>query len=637
MKTKFIEVWAVVCVQALCASTVMGQSPLLSIPGSKATLASQSCGVRSLYEVARLLKPDDANVAGLLSVRTSGIFVSMAELDELSGGLQLGLVAVKRITGDQLPVPSVAHWGREHFVAILEHNGQNYRVFDPALNSARWLTADQINAQIGGQFLVHATQVPENWHRLTFVEARQIVGSFVSVVFGDDPGEELCPKDEGNMPKKCPTCEDDDGCPPGNNEPDDAGCSACGTSTDFGEYAMPAWRVTEPNINLWVADIPLFYTTSHDDQLIFKLSYNQRDTRSDTGMFGVGNLWECNWLTYAVPDTSDTNKFKVSVPGGGQRNYKLDVMDYLSSTLMSGDGSGGVGIAGVAITMARAQRNDYTWPSTNSSNKSFWFIAKKVLSDGRTIQFNYLITNSVCLLTNLIDPDGLTNTVRYQDTNFPYYISEVENPYGRKTTLKYDSTGNLTNIVDMIGLSSSFKYNSQGLITNMTTPYGTTTFQTTTNSGSQAVYRSVLVTEPNGSHQLYLYRGEADLLNPTNNTPLIPDSYPLPDTTPFSNTFETTGLSTRDSFYWGRQQYAALSESFRTNSPANFNLLSTNDYNLARMKHWLYFGQSAQLIVGHTMSLLRMPSPDGVKDGQRLKLSAPTRRSAQTFTSARTR
>jgi len=571
--------------------------------------------VRSLYEVARVLNPDDANVAALLRVRAPGIFVSMAQLDELSSGLHLGLVPVKRVAGGQLPVPSVAHWGREHFVAILENNGQNYRVFDPALESARWLPADQINAQISGQFLAPATQLPENWHRLTFVEAEQIVGSFVEIIWGDDPGEEDCPKDEGNMPKKCPAPGDDDDCPPGNNAPEDAGCSACGTATDFNGYAMPVWRVTEPNINLWFSDIPLFYTTSHDDQLIFKLTYKQRDNRSDTTMFGVGNLWECNWLTYAEPDPNDTNKFKLFVPGGGKRNYLLATQDYFSGSVMTLGGPS----SNPRIQHPKGQTNFYDFLHTNSSGVVHSFVSTKVLSDGRAIKFSYLITNSVCLLTNLVDPDGLTNTVRYQDTNFPYYISEVENPYGRKATLKYDSTGNLTNITDMIGFTNSFQYDSQGLITNMTTPYGTTTFQATTNSsGSQIVNRSILVTEPNGSRQLYLYRVQADQLNPTNSTALIPDSYPLPDTTPFSNTLETSGLGTRDSFYWGRQQYAALSANFRTNTPLSFNNLTTNDYNLARMKHWLYYGQSAQLIVGHTMSLLRMPSPDGVADGQRI-------------------
>ena len=151
------------------------------------------------------------------------------------------------------------------------------------------------------------------------------------------------------------------------------------------------------------------------------------------------------------------------------------------------------------MRMPRGQTNFYGFLHTNSSGVTHSFVSTKVLADGRTIKFGYLITNSVCLLTSLVDPDGLTNIVRYQSTNFPSFITEVENPYHRKATLKYDSSGNLTSIVDMISFT-----NSRGLITNMSTPYGNTAFQTTTNSGSQAVYRSVLVTEPNGSRQLYL-------------------------------------------------------------------------------------------------------------------------------------
>src|SRR5438876_90681 len=107
MKTKFIQVCGVVFTQVLFASVIFGQASIPLTDGSSDLVSSQNCGVRSLYEVARVLNPDDGNVAGLLRVRTPGIFVSMAELDELSSGLHLGLVPVKRVAGDQLPVPSV--------------------------------------------------------------------------------------------------------------------------------------------------------------------------------------------------------------------------------------------------------------------------------------------------------------------------------------------------------------------------------------------------------------------------------------------------------------------------------------------------------------------------------------------------
>jgi hypothetical protein len=91
---------------------------------------------------------------------------------------------------------------------------------------------------------------------------------------------------------------------------------------------------------------------------------------------------------------------------------------------------------------------------------------------------------------------------------------------------------------------------------------------------------------------------------------------------PFSNTFENANLYERNSFYWGRQQYASLSEAFRTNAfiVANLNNLSTNDYNLARLRHWLYRTNGT---IGQTLSLERSPSPDGITEGQKVWYDYP--------------
>ena len=177
MKTKFNEVWAVVFAQVLCASTLMCQSPLLSIQGSMATPASQSCGLRSLYEVARIQKPGDPKMRAILNVPVVSEAISLSELASLSKDYQLDLVPVERLSGQALPVPSVAHWGRDHYVAILGRQGGNYRVFDPALDSTLWLPRDKLNARISGQFLASApTAASEEWRRLSQVDAEQIVG-----------------------------------------------------------------------------------------------------------------------------------------------------------------------------------------------------------------------------------------------------------------------------------------------------------------------------------------------------------------------------------------------------------------------------------------------------------------------------
>ena len=101
--------------------------------------------------------------------------------------------------------PSLACWRENHYVAILDKRGEDYRVFDAALNNTRWLPADAINARISGQFLAPETQVPENWRRLSSSEAEQIVGGVVITAIVDDPGDEDCTSHGLENEPKCST------------------------------------------------------------------------------------------------------------------------------------------------------------------------------------------------------------------------------------------------------------------------------------------------------------------------------------------------------------------------------------------------------------------------------------------------
>src|SRR5437016_390435 len=122
MKTKFIQFCGVVFTQILTSTALLGQThfPLSRGPGELAM--PRNCGLLSLYEVAQVLRPNDRNIVAIWSVSGSGQALSMAELVRLSEIFQLGLVPIERISGDELPAPSLAHWGNDHFVAILEKN-----------------------------------------------------------------------------------------------------------------------------------------------------------------------------------------------------------------------------------------------------------------------------------------------------------------------------------------------------------------------------------------------------------------------------------------------------------------------------------------------------------------------------------
>jgi RHS repeat-associated protein len=230
----------------------------------------------------------------------------------------------------------------------------------------------------------------------------------------------------------------------------------------------------------------------------------------------------------------------------------------------------------------------------------------------------------------VIDYDGRTNTFRYLPDAWPNgleQISEIENPYGAKARFEWDPYYRITNIIDSLNQTNRLtsqagywdpvysQYVCSGWITQLTTPYGDTTFttyeaatvQNSTNQGNMGghnrISRSVEVGEPGGTRQLYLYRYHSP--------DLLPSSYPanecpnVPDAT-FDNGSATDGtphaeLTFRNSFYWGRKQYQAL-------STTNKDSFGAQDYRKGRWRHWL--ANTDDTFLSDSISLERAPSPD---------------------------
>ena len=293
---------------------------------------ANTCGAGALYEVGRMLQPGNPNLGALLELPAPPEGFSLAEMAELSGAYHLGLVAASRTDPGPIAVPSIAHVQPNHYVAVLARERAGYRMFDPANGQTQFVDARQFESRLSGAFLIPAQALTQGWKRLAPAESRGIYGSTTIPSYGsnanaDENGDEDCPKNEFDNEMKCPTC-DEEKCPPGNNTTDDAGCSGCPKSPSE-EVGMAVWRVSEPNLNLWIMDTPLYYTTSHDDWVIFKLTYRQRNASLggdffavDTNIFGVGPGWECNWLGY-VSATNGNTKISLKVPGGGRRKFDV--------------------------------------------------------------------------------------------------------------------------------------------------------------------------------------------------------------------------------------------------------------------------------------------------------------------------
>ena len=373
---------------------------------------------------------------------------------------------------------------------------------------------------------------------------------------------------------------------------------------------MPRWRVSEPFISLWLNDEPLGYKPALGPRVSFKLAFGQREATAgfNTNLFSAGKKWNFAWFSFVTHDSNGSNV--VHFDNGRQTTF-YGTNDYLSNGHLTGNTT-----TGFTLAYPNGSQDVYGFIVTNGSGVfQEAFLTQRKDPQGQALTLNYYsYTNTapVIRLQNVVDGDGRTNLIYYNSTNAysTNLISQVVDAFGRTNSLKYDAMGHLTNITDVIGLATSLGYDTNtDWPTNMVTPYGTTSFQITeTVPGNFPPNgRSILVINRDAGKELFLY---------SNSAPGIASSYSsgaIPSTYPFSNNFDNTNLDLRNTFHWGPRQYANL-------STTNLNSFGTNDFRLARMRHWLqYANPISQTFVGQTLALERDPSPvaSGTIEGQK--------------------
>ena len=130
---------------------------------------------------------------------------------------------VRRTVGPDLVVPSVVHWRQNHYAAILDKQGDFYLVSDPTFGTEKLLPAEVINEEASGEFLVPAACLTNGWTQLARNETANIHGMGLPDDIKDGKDKACVRLFDGKT--VCTHC-------PG----------------------MPVWWVSEPYINLWLAD-----------------------------------------------------------------------------------------------------------------------------------------------------------------------------------------------------------------------------------------------------------------------------------------------------------------------------------------------------------------------------------------------
>jgi RHS repeat-associated protein len=560
------------------------------------------CGTFALKAVGGVLRPGDRELQQLVGIQSPTNGFSMAQLVELSRQYHLDLTAVKRTAGQELIVPSVVHWRQNHYAAILERQENLYRVSDPTFGNERWLTAATINEEAGGEFLIPASAVTGGWQSLATNETELVRGMGLSFHI----------KDAND--KSCPTCK------------------ACQNP-----HGMPVWWVSEPYINLWMADEPISYLTSSGEPFTFRLSYKQRDTRPASGLMRPTG-WNNSWSSYislqgTTPCLGGASSCganlsgsyaTVYLPDGGTvsfapgQTYDSETHLTIKQQGVTMNNGPDTGLNGLRLIYPDGSQDIYGFgivPAAFNFYPNGNFVrSRHIDADGNTTWFYYKYSPNfqVLLLSAVIDPDGRTNTLVYNSANL---LAEVDNPYGLKAFFKYDANGNLTNLVDAQGLSSRITYDTNNYPTALITPYGTNTFVVTenvnwqtsgNNLGGHGIDRAIRVTDPIGATSLWMYRDDCSTFMAAN----IPAS-DVPTGTPL-NTLDTggaafpAGFCFLNSFYWGPRQLAGL-------TITNLTSFTGTEYSRGRMQHWL--ADSNLLNVTGYLSVQREPSPDGSSEG----------------------
>jgi len=411
-----------------------------------------------------------------------------------------------------------------------------------------------------------------------------------------------------------------------------------------GSVEVSSWQVSEPYITVWVHSQPMVYSTS-EGLFGFGIANPRRSARrgywSSTGVnhphvFGLGTSWECSWLTYVDYTLSGTNITSSTtwLPGGGSRKYVLDgaTADFKSRTTMKTLRDGGNNVIGFQLDKPTGGKDIYGYLFNLSASTNYAFVTEQFDPAGRRTQFQYTtITNifgahslPTVQLLRVIDPDNRTNTLAYHSV-YKTHIISVTNPNGHKAQFGYDLGGELMTVTNMASMVDTFYYDGYEHLTSFETAYGSTSFTLYTNSydgfhfgGTNRINRAVRVVDDTGS-ELFMYRDLSSKLSPSSSVDLLPSSYPtnqVPVTSPLTNTFDNSYMDTRNTFHWGKREYEMITTNYTIYD--DIYSLTTNDYNLATIKHWLRSTNANPPNVTDRLSMVWNGSPDGTNAGAKV-------------------
>ncbi|GJQ58205.1 MAG: hypothetical protein D8M57_03055 [Candidatus Scalindua sp. AMX11] len=387
------------------------------------------CGLQALAYVMK--KDGKGAVAGKVMeiVPTSIKGQNLQELKTIAAGYGYNLSGI-RLTIPELkdiPLPAIVQInGRSkgdsgHYWVLEKLDNNALAIFDPQSGSRFHQTSDEFSKEWSGNALVFSNKM-------------------------DLPGIRL---DDGEMGRLY------GGCCGGGNRNSASGCGDCGA---------PSWQVNMKNMNLFVSDTPMWYSSPVGPSVRIRVSYNSQSAIARNEPFG--NKWQFNYGSYLVVDTGDN--VTIYMPDGRRDVYTPDGLGGYNSPYS------------IHNKLTRISENHfelrfpddtvYIYDIPSGTNSLQPFLVEEKDAYGQSLTFRY---NSNVELTTITDPMGRDTTLTYDANGL---VTQVTDPFGRSTVFEYDINRNLTKITDMGGYWSTLTYDADVYLTSIENERGTWTF-----------------------------------------------------------------------------------------------------------------------------------------------------------------
>lgn len=500
------------------------------------------CGPLALQHIAVARGVPASSYGQLTGFFSTHQGTTLLEISDHAREAALGYEAVYReARNEPVPVPSIVHWKVNHFAAIVGYSDGRYHIKDPTFGGDLWITADALNAESSGYYLIDAAVVGDGWRIVDAGEAQEVRGAGTTRGNDDD---RYTPDDD----KEC--CEDQ----PGPN-------------------GLARYSVHTMLVNLSIQDRPISYSPPRGPPINVDLTYNYRDQGRAAfpsyTHFGPG--WTSNWISF-IEDDSTTPEADVRhyVRGGGWRTYKGN----LTGHVYGRDGQTNSEVTRVSDSPIKYERllsdgSKEIYESAVTGTPRRVFLTTIVDPFGNTITLNYSAPGK---LEYVEDPLG-QKTYFYYD-NGGYQVTRIRDPFTREATLGYDGQDRLSDITDPESIETSFGFHNStsDLITSLVTPYGTTSFTHCDSvidpTNCPVLKRRIVVTSPNSERTQIEYTHLTPGVIPATATGL---NAPPPEMDVARNAL----LSYRNTFVWGHKAMAGV-------TPPN------TDYDDAHIIHWLH-------------------------------------------------